>query len=166
MISSQASRTRLSEIEGPSKAAGKLCRGALILFAAMVAAGSAYPAELVPLTEPELDALLAQGLSVSSTDMLGGKYYTAHLTYASDGTLSGAVTIVGRDPIDIKGTWKLDGARLCRTILPFQPQEICETWLKSGSNEVTIRVGDVDLAVSRWQDEPTSTGSIVAETPK
>jgi hypothetical protein len=166
MISSQALLTRLSEIEAPSKAMGKLCRGALILLAGMAAAGSAYSAELVPLTEPELDALLAPGLSVSSTDMLGGKYYTAHLTYASDGTLSGAVTIVGRAPIDIKGTWKLDGPRLCRTILPFQPQEICETWLKSGSNEVTIRVGDVDLAVSRWQEEPSSTGSIVAETPK
>ena len=106
----------------------------------------------VPLTEPELNALLANGLSVSSTDMLGGKYFTARMTYATDGALSGTVTFNnGRAPIDVKGTWKLDGARVCRTILPFQPELICETWLKSGSNEVTVRVGDINLAVSRWQ---------------
>src|SRR5262252_3499473 len=151
MISSQALLTRLSEIEAPSKATGKLSRGALILLAAMATAGRAYPAEMVPLTGPELDTLLAQGLSVSSTDMLGGKYYTAHMTYAADGTLSGAVTIAGRAPIDSKGTWKLDGPRLCRTIIPFQPQEVCETWVKSGSNnEVTVQVGNIEIAVSRW----------------
>jgi len=150
MISTQALLTRLSEIEAPSQATGKLSRGALILLAAMAAADGALAAEMVPLTGPELDTLLAQGLSVSSTDMLGGKYYTAHVTYATDGTILGAVTIVGRAPIDVKGTWKLDGSRLCRTILPFQPQEVCETWHKSGSNEVTIRVGDIDVGVSRW----------------
>jgi hypothetical protein len=150
MISSQALRTRFSEIEAPSKATRRLSRGVLILLAVMAAADGARATEMVPLTEPELDALLAKGLSVSSTDMLGGKYYTAHVTYATDGTLSGAVTIVGRAPIDLKGTWKLDGPRLCRTVLPFQPQEVCETWLKSGSNEVTIRVGDTDVGVSRW----------------
>jgi hypothetical protein len=128
----------------------KLFGGALILLAAMAAADRALPEEMVPLTGPELDALLAKGLTVSSTDMLGGKHYTAHMTYATDGTLSGAVTITGRAPIDLKGTWKIDGPRLCRTIIPFQPQEVCETWLKSGSNEVTVRVGSTDMAVSRW----------------
>ena len=150
MISCQVLLARLSEIEAPWKATGKLSRGAFILLAAMAAADRAFPAELVPLTGLELDTLLAQGLSVSSTDMLGGKYFTAHMTYATDGTLSGAVTFNGRAPIDVKGTWKLDGPRLCRTILPFQPQEVCETWLKSGSNEVTIRVGNTDMGVSRW----------------
>jgi hypothetical protein len=116
----------------------------------MATADRAFPAEMIPLTEPELDALLAKGLTVSSTDMLGGKHYTAHMTYAIDGTLSGSVTLTGRAPIDLKGTWKLDGPRLCRTIIPFQPQEVCETWLKSGSNEVTIRVGNTDMGVSRW----------------
>jgi hypothetical protein len=150
MISRQRLLTRLSGIGAPSKATGKLSRGALILLAAMAAADKAFPAEMAPLTGQELDTLLAQGLSVSSTDMFGGKHFTAHMTYASNGTLSGAVTFTGRAPIDVKGTWKLDGPRLCRTILPFQPQEVCETWVKSGSNEVTIRVGDIDLGVSRW----------------
>ena len=151
MHSCQGLLTRLPEIEAPSKATGRLSRGAFILLAAMAAADTAFTAEQAPLTGPELDTLLTQGLSVSSTDMFGGKYYTAHMTYATNGTLSGAVTLTGRAPIDVKGTWKLDGPRLCRTIVPLQPQEVCETWVKSGSNEVTIRVGDTDVAVSRWK---------------
>ena len=150
MISLRAFITRLSEIEFLRNTSDKLFGGALILLAAMATADRAVPAEMVPLTGPELDVLLAKGLTVSSTDMLGGKHYTAHMTYATDGTILGAVTIVGRAPIDLKGTWKLDGPRLCRTIIPFQPQEVCETWLKSGSNEVTIRVGNTDMGVSRW----------------
>jgi hypothetical protein len=153
MISFGSFLAQLSEIEVGRKVKGNLSRGVFILLAAVVIAESdAFAAEKVPLTEPELNALLANGLSVSSTDMLGGKYFTAHVTYATNGTLSGAVTFNnGKAPIDVKGTWKLDGPRLCRTILPFQPEEICETWLKSGSNEVTIRIGNTDIGVSRWQ---------------
>jgi|SRR5262245_35931965 len=160
----------LARLGVPSKAKDKLSRGALIVLAAMVTAESdAFSAEKVPLTEPELNELLANGLSVSSTDMFGGKYFTARMTYATNGTLSGAVTFSnGKPPIEVKGTWKVDGARLCRTILPFQPEEVCETWLKSGSNEVTIRVGDGDLAVSRWQngDDDISVGGISRVTPR
>ena len=142
----------LARLGVSSKAKDKLSRGALIVLAAMVTAESdAFSAEKVPLTEPELNELLANGLSVSSTDMFGGKYFTARMTYATNGTLSGAVTFTGKAPIDLKGTWKLDGPRLCRTIIPLQPQEVCETWHKSGSNEVTIRVGNTDVGVSRWQ---------------
>jgi hypothetical protein len=150
MIPVRSFLTRLSEIEVARRA--KLSRGALILLAAMATAGSdAFSAEQVPLTGPELNELLANGLTVSSTDMLGGKHFTAHVTYATDGTLSGAVTFTGKAPIDVKGTWKLDGPRLCRTIVPFQPEEVCEVWLKSGSNEVTVRIGNTDIVVSRWQ---------------
>ena len=135
----------------PKKAKDKFSRGAVIVLAIMATADSdAFPAEKVALTGPELSALLANGLTVSSTDMLGGKNYTAHMTYATNGTLSGAVTFPGKAPIDLKGTWKLDGPRLCRTIVPLQPQEVCEIWLKSGSNEVTIQVGNTDIGVSRW----------------
>jgi len=152
MISIGSFLTRLSEIEVPKRAKDKLSRGALILLAMLATANSdAFSAEKIPLTEPELNALLANGLSVSSTDMLGGKYYTARMTYATNGTLSGAVTFNGKAPIEVKGAWKLDGPRLCRTIIPFQPEEVCEVWLKSGSNEVTVRVGNTDVGVSRWQ---------------
>jgi hypothetical protein len=150
MISWSAFLTRHSAMEVPGKT--KLSRGAFVLLAATAVAGSdAFSAEKVPLTGPELSALLAKGLSVSATDMVGGKNYTARMTYATNGTLSGAVTLTGKAPIDVKGAWKLDGSRVCRTIVPLQPQEVCETWLKSGSNEATIRVGDTDVGVIRWQ---------------
>jgi hypothetical protein len=148
--------TMISSSEVARKGKGTLSRGALILLVVVATAGSdAFAGEKaplkVPLTEPELSALLANGLSVISTDTLGGKYFTAHMTYATNGTLSGAVVLSNGRALDVKGTWKLDGSRLCRTILPFQPQEICETWLKSGDNEVTIRIGETDIGVSRWQ---------------
>ena len=90
MISLRAFLARLSDID-PKKASDKFFRGAVILLA-VATADRAFPAEKVPLSGPELDALLANGLTVSSTDMLGGKHYTAHMTYATNGTLSGAVT--------------------------------------------------------------------------
>jgi hypothetical protein len=152
MIAFSAILMRRSEVEVPRKAKDKLSLRALILLAIMATAGSdAFAAEKVPLTGPEMSALLAKGLSVSSTDMVGGKNFTARMTYAPNGTLAGAITFTGKTPVDVKGTWKLDGPRLCRTIVPLQPQEICEIWLKSGNNEVTIRVGNTDVGVSRWQ---------------
>jgi hypothetical protein len=151
MIIFAARLMRPSEMEGPGKAKRKRCRGALIVLAITTIAGSAaFPAEKIPLTGPEMGGLLVKGLSVSATDMLGGKNYTGRMTYAANGTLSGTVTFTGKAPIDVKGTWKLDGPRLCRTIVPLQPQEVCEIWLKTGSNEVTIRVGNTDVGVSRW----------------
>jgi hypothetical protein len=89
MISLRVFLTRISEIEIPGNASDRLFPGALILLAAMATADRAHPAEKVPLTGPELDALLAKGLTVSSTDMLGGKYFTASMTYAANGSLSG-----------------------------------------------------------------------------
>jgi hypothetical protein len=157
MISFTALLTRLAETAVPGMAKAKLSKAklslsAFVLLGAMSVAGSdAFSAEKIPLAGPELSALLANGLSVSATDMVGGKNYTARMTYATNGTLSGAVTLVGKVPIDVKGTWKLDGSRVCRTIVPLQPQEVCETWFKSGSNEVTIRVGDTDVGMIRWQ---------------
>ena len=111
----------------------------------------ACAAEKPPLTGVELSALLANGLSVSATDMRGGKNFTGQLTYAPGGTLSGAITFAGKPPVAVSGTWKIDGSRLCRTIVPLQPQETCEVWLKSGDKEVTIRVGNTDVGMSRWQ---------------
>src|SRR5215218_8752232 len=145
-------RSFLARLEVHRKAKNKLSLGPLILLAAMATADSdVFAAEKVPLTGPELTALLAKGLAVSSTDMVGGKNFTATMTYAANGTLSGAIIFTGKIPVDVKGTWKLDGPRVCRTIVPLQPQEVCETWHKSGSNEVTIRVGNTDLGVSRWK---------------
>jgi len=111
----------------------------------------AVAAEKTPLTAAEMKALLGNGLSVSSTDMKGGKSFTGKITYAPDGTLAGTLTFTNQPPIALSGTWKLDEARLCRTISPLQPQEVCETWLKSGDKEITHRVGTTEVGISRWQ---------------
>jgi len=112
---------------------------------------TALAAEKLPLADVEMKALLGKGLQVTSTDPQAGKLFTAQMIYAPNGTLSGTLTFTGRPPTAFTGTWKLDGLRLCRTVVPLQPQEVCETWLKSGEKEVTVRVGDMDIAVSRWR---------------
>jgi len=117
----------------------------------LMVVSTSLAAEKAPLTDGELKALLGSGLSVSSSDVQGGKVFTAQITYAPGGTLSGTLTFVGRSPTTLTGTWKVDGDRFCRTVVPLQPQEVCEMWLKSGEKEVTIRVGDMDVAIIRWQ---------------
>jgi hypothetical protein len=83
--------------------------------------------------------------------MNGGKNFTGKVTYVSGGSLSGTITFTGKQPVPISGTWKVEGGKLCRTIVPLQPQQVCETWVRSGNKEVTIRVGNGDVGVSRWQ---------------
>jgi len=74
MITLGSFLTRLSEIGVSRKAKDRLSLGALILLAAMATTNrDAFPAEKAPLTGQELNALLANGLSVNSTDMVGGK---------------------------------------------------------------------------------------------
>jgi hypothetical protein len=116
-----------------------------------VGAGTIYAAEKPPLTGAQLTELLGNGLSVTSFDMNGGKNFTGQATFASGGTLSGTLSFTGRPPIALTGTWKIDGDRVCRTVRPLQPQEVCETWLRSGDKEVTIRVGKSDVGMIRWQ---------------
>ncbi len=110
---------------------------------AAIAAGPALNAE-------ELKALLAKGLVVTSTDLKGGREYTARINLAADGKLSGSLTPAGDKAIAVSGTWRLKGNQLCRTLAPLQPEEICETWLKSGTKEVVIQVGGREVAVNRW----------------
>jgi hypothetical protein len=118
----------------------------------MLAIGpSAWAAEKTPLTGPQLTELLEKGLSVTSLDMQGGKNFKGQATFAPDGTLSGNISFAGKAPMPLTGTWKIDGDRLCRTVRPFQPQEVCETWVMSADKEVTIRVGTTDVSLIRWQ---------------
>lgn len=117
----------------------------------MIGAAASYAAEKTPLTGAELLELLGNGLSVTAIDMNGGKNFTGQVTYVSGGKLSGSITFTGKPPVAISGTWKVEGGRLCRTIVPLQPQQVCETWVRSGNKEVTIRVGNGDVGVNRWQ---------------
>ena len=104
-----------------------------------------------PYTAAEMQALLAKGLVVASSDLDGGKVFTARITLAAGGQLSGALTPAGDKAIAVSGIWKLKGAQVCRTLAPLQPEEICETWVKSGPKQATIQVDGKDASVNRWQ---------------
>ena len=120
---------------------------ALGLVCAAAAAFAAGPA----LTAAEMSALLAKGLTVSSTDMQGGKTYTARIVLAPNGNLTGSLTPAGQAAIALNGKWTQKGAQLCRTLAPIQPEEICETWLKNGATEIVVQVAGKEVAVNRWQ---------------
>jgi hypothetical protein len=51
----------------------------------------------------------------------------------------------------VSGVWKLKGAQVCRTLAPIQPEEICETWVKSGAKQATVQVDGKDASINRWQ---------------
>ena len=125
-----------------------MVRGGLIALGVMFG-GSAFAQ--TPYTAAEMQALLAKGLVVTSSDMDGGKVFTARITLAAGGQLSGALTPAGDKAIAVSGTWKLKGAQVCRTLAPIQPEEICETWIKSGPKQATIQVDGKDASVNRWQ---------------
>ena len=103
------------------------------------------------MTATEMQALLGKGLTVTSMDLKGGKEFTSRVNLAADGKISGALTVSGQQPVAFTGAWKLKGAQLCRNLVPIQPEEVCETWLKSGNKEVTVQVGGKDVSMNRWQ---------------
>ena len=125
-----------------------MVRGGLIVLGSLFA-GSAFAQ--TPYTAAEMQALLAKGLVVTSSDLDGGKVFTARITLAAGGQLSGALTPAGDKAIAVSGTWKLKGAQVCRTLAPIQPEEICETWVKSVPKQATIQVDGKDASINRWQ---------------
>lgn len=127
---------------------GDMIRTALIAASVLVS-GSAFAQ--TPYTAAEMQALLAKGLMVASSDLDGGKVFTARITLAAGGQLSGALTPAGGKAIAVSGTWKLKGAQVCRTLAPIQPEEICETWVKRGAKEATIQVDGKDASINKWQ---------------
>lgn len=125
-----------------------MIRSGLIAFSVMF--GGAALAQ-TPYTAAEMQALLAKGLVVASSDLDGGKVFTARITLGAGGQLSGALTPAGDKAIAVSGVWKLKGAQVCRTLAPMQPEEICETWVKSGPKQATIQVDGKDASINRWQ---------------
>ncbi len=126
-------------------------RMALIALGIVVATGAALAQSKTPYSAAEMQALLAKGLLVNSMDLQGGTEFTGRVNLAPDGRLSGTITVTGEKPIPLAGGWKLKGAQLCRTLGPVQPEEVCETWLKSGPKEATIQVDGKDNSINRWQ---------------
>ena len=127
-----------------------MIRAALIL-GCVFAAGSAAGQGKTPYSAAEMQALLGKGLAVSTSDLQGGKVFTARIVLAADGKLSGTITPAGDKAIAVSGAWKLKGAQVCRRIDPIEPDEVCETWLKSGPKEATIQVNGKEASVNRWQ---------------
>jgi hypothetical protein len=120
-----------------------------LIASALVFTGSALAQS--PYTAAEMQALLGKGLVVSSSDLDGGKVFTARITLAAGGQLSGSLTPAGDKAIPVTGVWKLKGAQVCRTLAPIQPEEVCETWVKSGPKQATIQVDGKDASINRWQ---------------
>lgn len=124
-------------------------RQSLIVLGIVLLNGGAFAQS--PYTAAEMQALLAKGLAVSSSDLEGGKTFTARITLAAGGQLSGALTPAGDKAIAVSGVWKLKGAQVCRTLAPIQPEEICETWVKSGAKQATIQIDGKDASINKWQ---------------
>ena len=101
-------------------------------------------------TAAEMQALLTKGLLVSSSDLDGGKTFTGRVQLAADGKLGGTITPAGSAAIPLTGSWVLKGAQLCRKIEPIEPDEVCETWIKSGTKQATIQVNGKAASINRW----------------
>jgi hypothetical protein len=122
-----------------------------IAIALILLSGAAFTQGTTPYTAAEMSALLAKGLTVTSSDLQGGREFTGRTQLTADGKISGSVTPAGAQPISYTGTWKLNGARLCRTLVPIQPDEVCETWLKTGNKQATVVVNGKEASINRWQ---------------
>jgi hypothetical protein len=141
----------LQDTASPSRAKrtpGQLMFRKSLIVGCLLASGSALAQ--TPYTAPEMQALLAKGLLVSSSDLEGGKVFTGRVTLAADGKLSGTITPAGDKAIALTGNWKLKGAQLCRTIEPIEPDEVCETWVKSGAKQATIQVNGKAASINKW----------------
>jgi hypothetical protein len=122
-----------------------------VAVAAIVIGGSALAQQQRPYSASEMQALLGKGLTAATSDLEGGKTFTARITLAANGQLSGTLTPAGDKPIAVSGVWKLKGAQVCRTLAPIQPDEICETWLKAGAKEAIVQVDGKEVSINRWQ---------------
>lgn len=122
-----------------------------VALAVALTAGAAAAQAKKPLTAAEMQELLKNGLTVTTTDLRGGKDFSGTVTLAADGKLSGSVTPAGGPPTAISGVWKLKGAQLCRTLNPIEAKETCESWVRTGPKEVIVQVGGKDLVKNRWQ---------------
>src|SRR4051812_31070341 len=127
-----------------------MIRATWMIVGGMLISGSAA-GQNAAYSAAEMQALLGKGLVVASSDMEGGKTFTARITLAANGQLSGALTPAGDKAIAVSGVWKLKGAQVCRTLAPLQPEEICEVWIKAGPKEAIIQVDGKSASINRWQ---------------
>jgi hypothetical protein len=122
---------------------------ALIFGCLLVAAAPAYSAGKA-MTGDELTALLANGKTI----MLGGPGtgYSGTLTLNADGTGHGsAQTDDGKTHIALDGTWEIRDGKFCRLWKDRDDnKEVCETWVKAGTNKVNVMDGKKKIGVNFW----------------
>ena len=126
-------------------------RTSLVALGLVTLGSAALAQDKKPYTAAEMNTLLGKGLTVASSDLDGGKTFTARIVLGPDGKLFGSLTPAGDKAIPVSGSWKLKGAQVCRTLAPLQPDEICETWLRTGAKEAIIVVDGKEASINRWQ---------------
>ena len=109
---------------------------------------SGYAAEK-DMKEAELKTLLEGG----KTLQLGGKGagYSGTLDLAADGTGNGFAQPDGGDKILIKGKWRIEGDKFCRTWEGLDDgKEVCERWRLVTPNKVEVYNGKEMVGVNSW----------------
>lgn len=123
---------------------------ALVVFLGGI--GGVFAQAKKPMTAAELQALLSKGLSVNSADIEGGRNFNGRVNLEQGGRLTGTLNVAGHGAIALNGAWKINGTQICRTLGPAQPEEVCETWLRTGTEkEVTVQVKGAAVSINRWQ---------------
>lgn len=125
--------------------------GIIAVAAALLAAGSAWAQQKQPVNAADMRALLAKGLVVNSSDLSGGKQFTGRVHLEAGGRISGTLNVVGHGQVALTGAWKLNGAQLCRTLAPVEPNEVCETWLRTGPKQAVVQVNGRETSINNWQ---------------
>lgn len=129
-----------------------MVRIVLMTLGLVLIGSNAFAQAKRPLNAAEMQALVGKGLSVASIDNEGGKKFSGRVNLEPGGRLTGSLNVPGHGAVPLNGTWKLQGNRICRTLGPAQPEEVCETWLRAGTaKEVTVQVDGKDVSINRWQ---------------
>jgi hypothetical protein len=122
----------------------------LVAVVAMLTTGAAWAQQKQPINAADMNALLANGLTVNSSDLQGGKEFTGRVNLQPGGRISGTLTVVGQGQVALSGTWKLNGAQLCRNIQPIDQSEVCETWLRTGPKRAIVQVNGRETSINNW----------------
>ena len=124
----------------------------ILLPAVLIAstlASAAFSQSGTPMTNEELTALTANGVTLS----LGGKGmgYTGELVLTADGRGDGSATMDSGDKLSIAGTWAIKDGKFCRVWADLDGgKEVCETWIKKTDTSVEVYNGDQMLGVNSW----------------
>jgi hypothetical protein len=121
----------------------------LIACASVLASGGAFAQS--PLHRRRNAGAARQGTGGLLVDLDGGKTFTARITLAAGGQLSGTLTPAGDKAIPVSGHLEVKARRSAARLRRYQPEEICETWVKSGARQATIQVDGKDASINKWQ---------------